>query len=260
MPTSVLLAVLAAAGLLALAPALVHRYDATERQFAERMFSTARVISRRRRRRTVPGKRPVNPPRSVLAAPPVDPPAAHRSRSGSRRAAGPARARGRSRPSGPPMTAEQRRRWWRYRRRRVLLALLVLTLVEIVGLLTIGPGFWYGLGVSALILGLYVVHLRNLALAERRLRRLAARRIAIARRHALEDARERARERAARLAELAAREQALRQAQEREARAREAARLAELAWESQVEDDLLDGTTGRRGLRGRPYQARAVNL
>jgi len=30
-PTSVLLAVLAAAGLLALAPALVRRYDATER-------------------------------------------------------------------------------------------------------------------------------------------------------------------------------------------------------------------------------------
>ena len=34
-PTSVLLAVLAAAGLLALAPALVRRYDATERQAAE---------------------------------------------------------------------------------------------------------------------------------------------------------------------------------------------------------------------------------
>ncbi len=35
-PTSVLLAVLAAAGLLALAPALVRRYDATERLAAER--------------------------------------------------------------------------------------------------------------------------------------------------------------------------------------------------------------------------------
>ena len=71
MPTSVLLAVLAAAGLLALAPALVRRYDATERLAAERAMSTARVLTRAgwqhpRRRRTVPGRRPVNPPR-VLA-------------------------------------------------------------------------------------------------------------------------------------------------------------------------------------------------
>jgi hypothetical protein len=53
-PTSVLLAVLAAAGLLALAPALVRRYDATERLVAERAQSTARVLDRTRRRRTVP--------------------------------------------------------------------------------------------------------------------------------------------------------------------------------------------------------------
>ena len=66
MPTSVLLAVLAAAGLLALAPALVRRYDATERLVAERAQSTARVLQRRRRRRTVPGRRPVNPPRSLV--------------------------------------------------------------------------------------------------------------------------------------------------------------------------------------------------
>jgi len=64
-PTSVLLAVLAAAGLLALAPALVRRYDATERLAAERASSTARVLQRRRRRRTVPGRRPINPGRAV---------------------------------------------------------------------------------------------------------------------------------------------------------------------------------------------------
>ena len=63
MPTSVLLAVLAAAGLLALAPALTRRYDATERVAAERATSTARVLTRRRRLRTVPGPRPINPPR-----------------------------------------------------------------------------------------------------------------------------------------------------------------------------------------------------
>src|SRR5690349_23500318 len=68
-PTSVLLAVLAAAGLLALAPALVRRYDATERLVAERMLSTARVINRRRRRRTVPGRRPVNPPSTLCLVP-----------------------------------------------------------------------------------------------------------------------------------------------------------------------------------------------
>jgi len=67
-PTSVLLAVLTAAGLLALAPALVRRYDATERLAAERTLSTARVIERERRRRTVPGRRPVNPPRLALTA------------------------------------------------------------------------------------------------------------------------------------------------------------------------------------------------
>ncbi|GFJ91176.1 hypothetical protein Prum_048180 [Phytohabitans rumicis] len=65
MPTSVLLAVLAAAGLLALAPALVRRYDATERLVAERAQSTARVLERRRRRRSVPGRRPVKPSRVV---------------------------------------------------------------------------------------------------------------------------------------------------------------------------------------------------
>ena len=68
MPTSVLLAVLAAAGLLALAPALIRRYDATERLAAERATSTARVLSRRRRRRTVPGRRPINPPRFMGTA------------------------------------------------------------------------------------------------------------------------------------------------------------------------------------------------
>src|SRR5688572_24779904 len=83
-PTSVLLAVLAAAGLLALAPALVRRYDATERLVAERAISTARVLSRRRRRRTVPGRRPVRPPRAVCAAPVSAPPAQQTARPGRR--------------------------------------------------------------------------------------------------------------------------------------------------------------------------------
>ncbi|MER7166102.1 hypothetical protein ABT336_08515 [Micromonospora sp. NPDC000207] len=72
-PTSVLLAVLAAAGLLALAPALVRRYDATERLVAERAQSTARVLQRRRRRRTVPGRRPVNASRALVVTLTEDP-------------------------------------------------------------------------------------------------------------------------------------------------------------------------------------------
>jgi hypothetical protein len=72
-PTSVLLAVLAAAALLALAPALVRRYDATERLAAERAQSTARVLDRKRRRRTVPGPRPLYAPRIVVAQDPADP-------------------------------------------------------------------------------------------------------------------------------------------------------------------------------------------
>ncbi|MEV2236879.1 hypothetical protein [Micromonospora sp. NPDC049891] len=72
-PTSVLLAVLAAAGLLALAPALVRRYDAAERLVAERAQSTARVLQRRRRRRTVPGRRPVNPSRALVITLSEDP-------------------------------------------------------------------------------------------------------------------------------------------------------------------------------------------
>ncbi|MFY1700328.1 hypothetical protein ACN28G_00970 [Micromonospora sp. WMMA1923] len=72
-PTSVLLAVLAAAGLLALAPALVRRYDATERLVAERAQSTARVLQRRRRRRTVPGRQPVNTTRALVVTLSEDP-------------------------------------------------------------------------------------------------------------------------------------------------------------------------------------------
>ncbi|KUJ48190.1 hypothetical protein EG812_14280 [Verrucosispora sp. FIM060022] len=117
MPTSVLLAVLAAAGLLALAPALVRRYDAAERLVAERAQSTARVLQRRRRRRTVPGRRPVNAPRALVVtlsedaasgelAPPVSGVPAQRRRSDepadspSGRSGGPSSGRSGGSPSG----------------------------------------------------------------------------------------------------------------------------------------------------------------
>jgi hypothetical protein len=311
-PTSVLLAVLAAAGLLALAPALVRRYDATERRVAEREWSTARVLSRQRRRRTVP-RLPVNPPRVMTAASTVRPGAvpastaapgstagalshattsSHAASSriaastrgagsargaGSRRGGTASRQPGRriarparrrrpllrrlrrsplvrlllarpvlSRPS-VELTDGQRRRWWRYRRRRVLLALSLLLTSELVGVATIGPGFWFGVAAATVLVVAYLAHLRGRALADQRRRREQARRLAAAEARARR-ARAAARRRAA---EIAARREAL-ERQLAAAREAEAARLAD--------EDLADGTFGTPGLRGRPYEARAVNF
>jgi hypothetical protein len=190
-PTSVLLAVLTAAGLLALAPALVRRYDATERLVAERALSTARVLSRHRRRRTVPGHRPINPPRTfvpsvtanfvpvsavpMVSAIPVSTPARSGPRASSRRPTltvvprsvvpytlrGATGGRSRARPAI-------------YRRRRVLAALVLLNTVELGGVFAVGPGFWIGFAVSASLLLAYVGHLRGRALQMERHRRAEA--------------------------------------------------------------------------------------
>jgi hypothetical protein len=202
-PTSVLLAVLAAAGLLALAPALVRRYDATERLVAERALSTARVLTRagsQRRRRTVPGRRPMNPSRAVSAVP------------------APALAP----VSAPPAVRRRRHRAPRavYRRRRVLLALVLFNIVELCGVALVGPGFWISCAVSGGLLVAYLVHLRNRALSERRRRRAEARYAAwiTARQAAVR------REQARRAAQR--REALERQLAERDRARREAARLA----------------------------------
>lgn len=275
MPTSVLLAVLAAAGLLALAPALVRRYDTTERQVAEREWSTARVLTRRRRRCTVPGRHPVNPPRrapdtaahgDTRAQAGTPQPAARRApsaRRDHRRAAGIRRRRrawrrlrqgplGRllrarpilSRPAAE-LSPDQRRRWWRYHRRRILVLLLAVLVIELaVGLLA--PASFVAAGGTVLLLGAYLVHLRNRALGEARRRREELRRLAEERARAERAARGRAIRRR-RAAALAA---ARRAAAERDrAEALAAARAAEA--------ELADGTYGAPFLRGRPYQAKA---
>lgn len=156
MPTSVLLAVLVAAGLLALAPALTRRYDATERVEAERASSTARVLSRRRRLRTVPGRRPLNPPSFLTRSVPSLRPA--------RRVPSPPRRVVRARPTAL------------HRRRRVFLALILLNLIELAGVLLVGPGFWIGFSVSFTVLLADLVYLRQRALASARLRRSRLRR------------------------------------------------------------------------------------
>ncbi|MER7991450.1 divisome protein SepX/GlpR [Micromonospora chalcea] len=253
-PTSVLLAVLAAAGLLALAPALVRRYDATERLVAERAQSTARVLQRQRRRRTVPGRRPLHPPRSLVVtlsedsdtgslARPVSAPPLRR-RSGRLRpvSAVPAQSRRRNSPRRRHTPAI-------YRRRRVLAALLLLNLVELGGVVLVGPGFWISVSVTGTLLVAYVVHLRQRALAERRRRRADAREAAWL---------------AARQAEVR-REQARRAAARREgkrglAAQRDAVRRTAMGLDRPA--DLPPAASGgsvsyRRagGLRGRPYQS-----
>lgn len=206
MPASVLLAVLAAAGLLALAPALVRRYDATERLVAERAQSTARVIQRRRRRRTVPGRAPVNPPariRVMTLRPGVPSPSSADAVAGSGSVSGSAPVSGRSASgpvsvSGAPVGVGRRGFQLRavprsgagarsrrrppprhtpavYRRRRVFAALLLLNLVELVGVVVVGPGFWISFAVTGTALVAFVGYLRNQAIAERRRRRARAR-------------------------------------------------------------------------------------
>jgi hypothetical protein len=260
-PTSVLLAVLAAAGLLAFAPALVRRYDATERLVAERAQSTARVLQRRRRHRTVPGRRPLNPSRvlvvtlradtpvvadSVPAGPVSGPPAtgrrATRLRSVQRTA-----PRGRRRP--PP----ERHTPAIYRRRRVLAALLLLNFVELIGVVLVSPGFWISFLVTVTLLVAYVVHLRNRAVAGRRRRRAEAREAAWLAARQAEVRREQARRAAIR-----------RENQRRLAAQREVVRRAAMGLDR---PDLPAAAAGggraggsvsyRRsgGLRGRPYEA-----
>jgi hypothetical protein len=242
-PTSVLLAVLAAAGLLALAPALVRRYDATERLAAERALSTARVLSRRRRLRTVPGRRPVNPGRQTtvtltagVSPPSGDPP--------------PRRLRlvtGRR----PVRRAPVRRHTPAVvRRRRVFAALLLLNIIELVGVLAVGPGFWIGFAVTAALLGVDLIHLRNRALADRRRRRVEAREAAWLAARQAEVRREQARRAAAR-----------REAQRRLAAQKEAVRRAAMGLNLDHTDLPAAANGGsvsyRRGggLRGRPYEA-----
>jgi len=234
-PTSVLLAVLAAAGLLALAPALVRRYDATERLAAERALSTARVLSRDRRRRTVPGRRPVNPSRQVtvtLSTPPSD---MRRLRLVT--ASRPARRRPPARHTPAVI-----------RRRRVFAALLLLNVIELVGVIAVSPGFWISFAVTGTLLAAYLIHLRNRAIADRRRRRVEAREAAWLAARQAEVRREQKR-----------RAQARREMQRRLAAQKEAVRRAAMGLDRDPAD-LPSAASGgsvsyRRTLRGRPYEA-----
>jgi hypothetical protein len=255
-PTSVLLAVLAAAGLLALAPALVRRYDATSRSVAERAQSTARVLPRRRRVRTVPGRRPLNPSRLLVVKPVSGAPV-----SGAPSTVVPASTRRTGRLRSVPRTAGRPRRRPPtrrhtpavYRRRRVFAALLLLNIVELVGVVLVSPGFWISFSVTGTLLVAYVVHLRNRAIADRQRRREAAREAAWLAARQAEVRREQARRTAAR-----------RDAQRRLAAQREAVRRAAMGLDRPADLPAAAAGGGRAGsvsyrrtggLRGRAYEA-----
>jgi hypothetical protein len=136
------------------------------------------------------------------------------------------------------------------RRRRVFAALLLLNVIELVGVLAVGPGFWIGFAVTASLLGVDLIHLRNRALADRRRRRIEAREAAWLAARQAEVRREQARRAAAR-----------REAQRRRAAQKEAVRRAAMGL-NRDHTDLPAAANGgsvsyRRGggLRGRPYEA-----
>jgi hypothetical protein len=261
-PTSLLLAVLAAAGLLALAPALVRRYDATERLAAERAQSTARVLDRQRRRRTVPGAVPINAPRArviddqsageepvaplesrpVQATPAVGQTvwvSVGRTRVGA--GARPGRSRQRTRVGSVTRRSEPRRRPSKavYRRRRALLGLVLLNVVEMVCIGTVSVIAWPAAVVTGSMLVIYVVHLRKAAVADARRRRFEERR-------------------AAHVAQIQAairEEQARRQAARRESLRRAAAARAAAQRDAQrLSQRYVDFDPARRArVRGRQY-------
>jgi hypothetical protein len=135
-----------------------------------------------------------------------------------------------------------------YRRRRVLAALVLLNLAELSGVVIAGPGFWSGFSVTAALLTGYVVHLRNLAIVDRRRQRAEAREAAWLAARQAEVRREQARRAAAR-----------REIQRRLAEQREAVRRAAQGHRSSSAGGGVTSASYsyRRagGVRGRPYQA-----
>jgi len=254
-PTSVLLAVLAAAGLLALAPALVRRYDATERLVAERALSSARVLARagsqrHRRRRTVPGRRPLNPPSATVLASQALAMRSYVTGAAASAASSAASAAGAvqflagaaayvatsatsKRADRPPASRRSRAA---YRRRRLLLILLLLNAAALGSVGLFGPRLWIAVAITGFLLIAFVVQLRNMAVKDQRRRRAEARYAAWLEQRQAAVRREQAR-RAALRRELLERQLAAREEERRARREQERREAAE------------------RSLRGRPYAA-----
>ncbi|HEX5595530.1 MAG TPA: hypothetical protein VFX61_05830, partial [Micromonosporaceae bacterium] len=141
-----------------------------------------------------------------------------------------------------------------YRRRRLLAGLVLLNLVELLGVLLVGPGFWISVSVTGALLVVYLVHLRNRAVVEQRRRRRQAREAAWLAARQAEVRREQARRAAAR-----------REAQRRLVAQREAVRRAAMGLDrprdlppAAAHGRGVAGSVSYRragGLRGRPYEA-----
>jgi len=183
MPASVLLALLAATALLALTPALVRRYDPDERMIADRASSDARVLTRDGHRPSRPASHETvrldlpHPGESDSSLDELmdgqDVPAQGVSsgweRRGTRRGDSVRLETDQSLTGEDPEMHEQARlrqmraEWWRRRHRRILYVLIALTVLELVGVVVAGPGFWIGAGLATLALGGYVYFLRERA-------------------------------------------------------------------------------------------------
>jgi hypothetical protein len=107
-----------------------------------------------------------------------------------------------------------------HRRRRVFLALVLLNVVELAGVVLVGPGFWIGFSVSFVVLLADLVYLRRRAVAAAQRRRALRRRAAWVAREQAAVRREHDRRAAERVAALR------RAAAERDSARREAARQA----------------------------------
>ncbi|SDE36959.1 hypothetical protein [Glycomyces harbinensis] len=183
MPASVLLALLAATALLALTPALVRRYDPDERMIADRASSDARVLdreghspSRPTSHQTVKLDDPDNSLDELMEAQDLPPQGKSRGweRRGTRRGDSVRLETFQSLTGEDPEMHEQARlrqmraEWWRRRHRRILYVLIALTVLELIGVVIAGPGFWIGAGIAVLALGGYVYFLRERAKQARR--------------------------------------------------------------------------------------------
>jgi hypothetical protein len=117
---------------------------------------------------------------------------------------------------------------------------VLLNVIELIGVATVSSGFWTGFAVTGMLLGGYLVRLRNSALADARERRIEMRRATIV-------AAEQAEIRAEHARRLAARREALRRAAAARATAqRDAQRLSQRYVD-------YDPERGAR-VRGRSYE------
>jgi biopolymer transport protein ExbB/TolQ len=139
----------------------------------------------------------------------------------------------------------------------VLAGLVLLTLVQLAAVPLFGPGFWFGVAVTASLLVLYLAHLRGQALRQSRRRRSEARQAAwLAEQQAQVRLAQRRRAEARREAARLLQEELLRAQEELlELRAQAASQAASLEVAPAPRVATFSYRANRSGVRGRPYHA-----